>query len=135
MSRGLKNNNPGNIRLSATRYRGEVESDDRAFKRFATPAWGYRAMFVLLYTYQRRHGLNTLAEMIDRYAPPCENDTRAYVGFVARTAGMPPDEMLNTLSRSDMVRVVSAMSRIENGVDAVAEDVAEGWELFIKHKP
>ena len=43
LPRGLRNRNPGNIRRSAVRYKGETESDDAAFKTFASTAWGYRA--------------------------------------------------------------------------------------------
>lgn len=135
MSRGLRNNNPGNIRLSAVRYKGEVASSDSAFKRFESAAWGYRAMFVLLHTYRLKHGLGTLRGIISRYAPPCENDTARYVDFVARRADTDPDEPLDTLSRERMVSVVCAMSRMENGAEARAEDVEAGWELFIKYRP
>ena len=49
MSRGLDNRNPGNIRRSRVRYRGEVQpSGDADFKQFESMEWGYRAMFVLL---------------------------------------------------------------------------------------
>ena len=60
LPRGLRNRNPGNIRRSAVRYKGETKSDDAAFKTFASTAWGYRAMFVLLHTYRVRHRIATL---------------------------------------------------------------------------
>ena len=83
LPRGLRNRNPGNIRRSAVRYKGETESDDAAFKTFASTAWGYRAMFVLLHTYRVRHRIATLRGMIARWAPPSENDTDAYLTFHA----------------------------------------------------
>lgn len=71
MSRGLSNCNPGNIRQSKVRYKGEVQpSRDPAFKQFESLAWGYRAVFVLLHTYRVRHGLRTVRGMISRWAPP-----------------------------------------------------------------
>ncbi len=135
MTRGLRNNNPGNIRHSKVRYRGETGSADKAFKTFESPAWGYRAMFVVLHTYRVRHGLDTLEKMIARYAPPCENDTGGYLLFVAARAQGSPHEPLDTLSRAVMVAVVGAMSRIENGVDAIASDVEKGWKLFVENMP
>ena len=135
LSRGLRNNNPGNIMLSETRYRGETDSGDSAFKRFESMPLGYRAMFVLLYTYQKRYGLNTIEGMIVRYAPPFENNTVGYAGFVVRRSGIGLNEPIDTLCREQMVAVVSAMSRVENGVDAVAADVEEGWDLFEKYRP
>ena len=136
MSRGVRNNNPGNIRRSAVKYRGEKHpSTDPAFKQFESAAWGYRAMFVVLHTYRQRHGLKTLSEMIGRYAPPAENATDRYVAAVARESGIAADQPLHTLDRTQMTAIVAAMSRVENGVPADPQEVAEGWELFKKHKP
>lgn len=136
MSRGLRNNNPGNIRHSLVKYRGEKRSNDSAFKAFNTMAEGYRAMFVLLYTYQKRHKLNTLREMITRYAPPEDNnDTGAYINAVSKWSLVPADVRIDTQTREIMVPIVAAMSRMENGVAAVMEEVREGWELFRVHRP
>ena len=121
MSRGIDNCNPGNIRLSKVFYRGEVQpSQDAAFKQFSSMEWGYRAMFVLLDTYARRYGLNTIRGMISRYAPPSENNTEAYIAAVCEWTGIAADEVLDTRSRRDMVPIVVAMSRIENGCPAEA---------------
>ena len=133
MSRGLRNNNPGNIRVSPVRYQGErVPSGDPAFKQFKNILWGYRAMFVLLHTYRIKHGLNTLTGMIRRYAPPVENHTEGYLRAVCNWSGIPADRPLNTLDGTAMIPVVAAMSRIENGTPAIEADVLAGWQLFIQ---
>ena len=131
MSRGLRNCNPGNIRHSKTRYKGErYPSRDSEFKEFESMAYGYRAMFVLLDSYSRRYGLCTIRQMLNRYAPPVENFTEGYIRFVSEKTGIAPDEIINTRAARDMVPVVAAMSQIENGVAAVMDDVHRGWELF-----
>lgn len=131
MARGLANCNPGNIRRSEDRYRGEVRpSRDPAFKQFESLAWGYRAIFVLLDTYRVRHGLDTIAAMIARWAPPTENRTEAYIRAVARSTGIAPDEIIDTRDRRTMVPVAAAISRVENGVAADMAEVERGWELF-----
>lgn len=131
MSRGLRNRNPGNIRRSGSRFRGEVvPGRDASFKEFETMAWGYRAMFVLLDGYRRRHALSTIRQFITRYAPPSENFTDGYIRFVARTAGIDADIPLDTRSPRDMIPLVCAMSEIENGVKAVTQEVHDGWNLF-----
>ena len=79
LPRGLRNNNPGNIRVSGDLFRGEIRpSGDRSFKRFETMAYGYRAMFRILSSYHRDHKLGTIRELINRWAPPGENDTAVY---------------------------------------------------------
>lgn len=131
MARGLDNCNPGNIRRSAVRYQGEVvPSRDPAFKQFRSLAWGYRAVFVLLDTYRTRHGLQTVARMIARWAPPSENRTQAYIRFVAEAVGVGADAPIDTRDRKTMLRFAAAISRIENGLPADMEQVEAGWKLF-----
>lgn len=110
-------------------------SQDRDFKQFQTMALGYRAMFVLLYTYQKKHGCNCLRQMINRYAPPVENHTENYINFVCRGAGVQPDDFIDTNRVEVMVPVVAAMSQVENGVPAIMQDVRAGWDLFVRSKP
>lgn len=131
LSRGLRNNNPGNIRISNTRYLGEVDSTDSAFKQFKTMAHGYRAMFVLLHTYQKKYHLNTIESMISRYAPAVENHTKAYIDAVSEWSGVPATSRITTTNGDIMVPVVAAMSRVENGVFANMNDVVKGWDMFI----
>lgn len=132
MSRGLRNNNPGNIRLGTFKYKGEkAESSDTAFRQFESIEWGYRAMFVLLHTYAKKYGCHTLRQMINRYAPPIENHTDNYIRRVAYATHLSPDEEISTTDAATMTAVVAAMSEVENGVDASMAEVWRGWELFI----
>ena len=134
-TRGIRNCNPGNIRNSKTKYLGEVRpSRDAAFKQFETMAWGYRAMFVLLHTYSR-NGYRTLRQMITRYAPPVENHTENYIAYVSLWVDLFADTPLDTLDPAVMIPVVTAMSRMENGMEAVDAEVREGWRLFMQHRP
>lgn len=135
MSRGLRNRNPGNIRRSKTTYMGEVTSSDPDFKAFESMPWGYRAMFVLLDTYKRRHGCNTLRQMITRWAPPSENDTESYIQTVAKRSLVSADSPISTDNKEIMVPIVKAMSLVENGKAAVDAEVEAGWKLFIQHRP
>lgn len=131
MSRGLRNCNPGNIRHSIARFRGEVRpSRDTAFKEFSSLAWGYRAIFVVLNTYRKKHGLRTLPEMISRWAPPSENHTSAYIQAVQRMTGIPLDEPICTDDEQTMIPLAMAISQVENGVPASRADVEAGWRLY-----
>lgn len=135
MSRGLRNRNPGNIRLTQSReplYQGEkVPSSDPEFRQFESMEWGYRAMFVLLYTYEKRYGLRTPRSLIERWAPPSENHTEAYLRFVCERVGLRSDEQISTRDKQVMIPFVAAMSQIENGRPARREEVVRGWELFL----
>jgi len=129
-SRGLRNRNPGNIRRSKLRYKGEVAGNDPLFKTFRSAKWGYRAIFVVLHTYRVRHGIRTLREMIARWAPPTENRTENYIRFVSRATGIGPEAEPDTLDAAQMQPLVAALSRMENGTDARTDDLQQGWLLF-----
>lgn len=132
MSRGLRNNNPGNIRLSSARFLGEKRpSGDPAFCQFESIEWGYRAMFVLLRTYVVKHKCHTLRQIINRYAPPIENHTDIYLRRVTDATHLSPDEAIAIEDGATMTAIVAAMSEVENGVKANMNDVWRGWELFV----
>ena len=131
LPRGLRNNNPGNIRINGDLFQGEVRpSKDKSFKQFETMAYGYRAMFVILRNYIRNYKLDTIRKMISRWAPPKENHTEAYVKAVSDYAGIPADDPINVNDREQMIRIVAGMSRVETGVEADMPDVITGWILL-----
>jgi hypothetical protein len=131
MSRGLKNNNPGNIVKGGKAFEGEViPSHDQRFRQFKSLAYGYRAMFVTFRTYRERYGLDTIRKVIGRWAPPVENDTARYVSFVARHAGLGADAVLDFDDRATMLKLAAAISQMENGERADADELESGWMLF-----
>lgn len=130
LPRGLRNNNPGNIRINSDLFQGEVRpSPDKEFKHFKTMAYGYRAIFRTLLTYYRIYRLETIRQMITRWAPPKENKTDAYIKAVSDYAGIPADDHL-IFEREQMIRIVAGMSKVENGREADMADVIEGWNLL-----
>lgn len=131
MSRGLRNNNPLNIRRNKTKWQGLApEQNDKSFFTFVAPEWGYRAALRTLQNYERVHGLKTIREWIMRWAPLCENDTEMYVGVVCKRTGMPADAKPNITNKVVMCAIVGAMSFVENGREPVIEDIYKGWDLL-----
>ena len=114
MTRGERNNNPGNIRKSAIEWKGEVSGDDKAFETFNTPEEGIRALAVLLKNYYKKHGLKTVRKIINRYAPANENDTDAYIDAVCKDMEVMADQIL-VLSDTVLFNFVTAIIRHENG--------------------
>lgn len=132
-SRGLRNCNPGNIRRSNFRYVGErPSSTDSEFRQFVSMEYGYRALFRLLRTYDYIHHRRTIRTIIERYAPPSENNTAAYIRRVVERTGFDADRELNTLCHDDMVALAAAISEVENGTMPNMEEVEAGWKLFIE---
>ena len=131
--RGLRNNNPLNIRKSRkTTWVGQSEKqEDRDFVQFCSMAYGYRAAFKVLQNYRVLYDCMTLRQYIQRWAPPIENNTEAYVSSVARTAGVNPDTLLPSprKGKAVWVKIVAGMHLVENGMMPVVSRIEEGWEL------
>lgn len=131
LPRGLRNNNPGNIRRNSDVFQGEVNpSRDKDFKQFKTAAHGYRAMFKILSNYYNKYRLNTIRKMINRWAPPEDgNHTEKYIKTVSDYSGILADDLLS-FDREQMIRIVAGMSKVENGREADMSDVIAGWGLL-----
>lgn len=131
LPRGLRHNNPGNIRINSDLFQGEIRpSKDKSFKQFNTMAYGYRAIFKILSNYYRNYKLDTIRKMIGRWAPENENDTDAYIKAVSDYAGIPADDPININDREQMIRIVGGMSKVENGREADMSDVIAGLNLL-----
>ena len=129
--RGLRNNNPLNIRHSADSFQGEIKGEDKAFKTFISMAYGYRAAFVTLATYHSR-GLNTIEKIVTRWAPPNENNTAGYIAKVEKYSGVPRNKELIAADGADYILIVAAMSFMENGKNADISEVRAGFTLQTK---
>ena len=130
MSRGLSNNNPGNIELSSDSWIGQVAGGtDSRFCQFSSMAYGYRAMFVLLSNYIDK-GYNTISLIINHWAPPSENDTTAYIQRVVSLSGISATAVIDSSNGDSLTKLVSAISYQENGVPAVQSDVTDGYNLW-----
>lgn len=128
--KGYRLNNPGNIRRSSDVFQGEiVPSKDKDFKQFRNMAYGYRAMFKLLSTYYRAYSLKTIEQLIARWAPRNENNTRAYVSLVSSYTGIAADAPLQ-FTEEEMTKIVAAMSRVEDGREADMTEVKDGWRMY-----
>lgn len=117
-TRGVRNNNPGNIDYSkANQWLGQIgiETDvpNPRFAVFDKPENGIRAIAKLLVGYHAK-GFNTVRKMINRWAPPVENDTGAYVKSVADKLGIDPDMKLH-ISSYMLTVMASAIIVHENG--------------------
>lgn len=120
-ARGIRNNNPGNIRHGPSKWQGmSDEQTDSEYIQFDDPVYGIRALAKLLKNYQDRHGLKTIRGIITRWAPPSENITESYVEHVARIVGVSPDAAIDV--RENLVPMVTAIIKHENGEQPYTPD-------------
>lgn len=131
VTRGVRNNNPGNIDYKpANQWVGQLKPDpaiEKRFCRFDTPENGIRALGKLLQTYQSKYGLKTVKTIIERWAPDTENNTAAYVRAVELNTGTRPGATIDLGNPVVMTGFVKAIIHHENAGFAYPDAVlAEG---------
>lgn len=132
LSRGIRNNNPGNIRRTDVQWQGLAESqNDESFLMFESPEYGVRAMARVLRNYQRRHNLKTVEQIIARWAPVSENDTASYVQHVLQQLKLPPNSEIDLGNDDLLTRLIQVMIRHENG-DSIDENTIRNGILLEK---
>lgn len=127
--RGIRNNNPLNIRIGNT-WLGEVPNPtDSDFEQFVSVRYGLRAAFVILRRYIRRYGRNTPAKIIRAWAPAVENNTQRYIEVVCKRSLIAPDEVIVYADKKTMVRLVKAMAFVECGVQLDDDVVSSSYDI------
>jgi len=129
--RGIRNFNPGNLRLGQP-WLGLVKNpEEKQFCTFESAAFGIRALCRLLMTYhrpveQKGYGLNTVRDIIDRYAPDIENDTSAYVYHVAERLDVGINQTIDLTDPAVMHELISAIILHENGINPYTTEIRDG---------
>ncbi|WP_192956072.1 hypothetical protein [Klebsiella pneumoniae] len=120
--RGVRNNNPGNLEASSSNpWVGQTGSDGR-FAKFETPEHGIRALGRNLISYQRQ-GIDTVSEIINRWAPPSDNnDTAAYIKAVCAQLGVTANQPLDASNPDTLQALCAAIIKHENGTQPYSPD-------------
>lgn len=122
-TRGIRLNNPGNIE-QGQKWQGlsDVQADPR-FCSFTDAEYGIRALCKILLTYQTKYKITTIYGMINRWAPPQENPTAAYVSNVSKWSGFAAKVPVDLKKRENLAKIAKAIIRQENGVQPYTEDI------------
>ncbi|WJJ60340.1 peptidoglycan lytic exotransglycosylase [Salmonella phage ST20] len=112
-TRGVRNANPGNIRKSKDQWEGAI-GDDGEFVIFDSPESGVRALAKNLQSYGRQ-GYDSIEKIINRWAPPNENDTKSYINSVVAATGIPATQSLDLSDPDTLSSLAQAISFHETG--------------------
>ncbi|NIB44753.1 structural protein [Pseudomaricurvus alkylphenolicus] len=110
-TRGIRNHNWLNIRYNeANDWDGQTGPDAEGFAKFQGPEWGIRAAAKLLVNYQDWYGINTVKEIVERWAPAADdNDTVSYIRHVSDVLGVHPMEAFDVRERLQQLLEVMAL--------------------------
>ena len=133
--RGVRNRNPGNIDFNPRNdWQGQIGKEpDGRFAIFDTPENGIRALGKLLINYRGKdgmpgvggNGIDTVLEIINRWAPSNENDTQAYAGAVAKRIGVRTTDPINIKDPATLKGMVISIIIHENGGNPYAPAIID----------
>ena len=132
--RGIRNNNPMNIRKGNS-WRGERPfQSDKEFEEFESMEMGLRAGLKLIKNYQTKPLLqankaNTIRKIINRWAPPTENNTSSYIKTVSKRTGLLPDEVIPWTDKAKIIALAEAMCFVECGACIDPEIISSAYDL------
>ena len=127
--RGIRNNNPLNIRVG-NNWKGEVSHPtDHTFEQFVAMEYGIRAGFVLLRRYIRHYKRTNITAIIEAWAPRNENDTQTYINVVSKRSGIEPTEAIRYDDKTTMCNLVDAMIRMECGQPVERRIIEKAYDL------
>ena len=129
---GQRINNPFNIRQANQGFVGE-SGEESGFVSFDDPMYGVRAADRVLSTYGRDYGINSIRGLLNRYAPPeDDNDTESYISYVSNKLGVDPDaeiDLSNPEIRSQVLSPIAMFeSRSEYSPGQITEMIASANE-------
>ena len=132
LPRGIRNKNPGNIKLGTDWDGLAAEQTDPTFCIFDEAVMGIRALMRILLTYRFTHNKKNIDSIIRRWAPPSENDTEAYIKFVAKRMEIEPMAMIDS-SIEGYLPLVKSIIQMENGMqpyddELIVEGMYKAWE-------
>ena len=134
LPRGIRNKNPGNIKLGTNWDGLSAEQNDPIFCTFDEAVMGIRALMRILLTYRFTHKKTNVDSIISRWAPPSENDTEAYIDFVCKKMDVKPlDELDNSIEH--YLPLVKCIIQMENGMqpyddELIVEGMYKAWEGY-----
>jgi len=121
--RGIRNNNPGNLRITSDKWVGLIPGEDLSFYTFRDAKFGIRAMAKVLITYGKRYKLHTIEGIISRWAPPSENNTEAYIDILCSRLGCDSSSYVDTQRFGTLELFTRAIIKHENGQQPYDEEV------------
>ncbi len=130
-ARGERNNNPGNLRHGEPWQGLSAQQTDKDFCQFVSTEYGIRAIYVLMRTYEKKYGLCSIREIINRYAPPKENNTEGYIQRVAKELNVSTEDCVSVSKKEVAIALATAVVGVELGYQPYSQKVFEdAWLLL-----
>ena len=127
--RGIRNNNPLNIRIGNTWLGERANPVDQEFEEFVSMEYGLRAAFLILRRYIRRYKKNTVTSIVSTWAPHNENNTLRYIDTVCHKTGLEPTQPIDYEDGVTMCKLVAAMAIVECGQPINIKTIEKAYQM------
>lgn len=127
--RGIRNNNPLNIRIGNTWLGERTNPTDPAFEEFVAMEYGVRAAFIILRRYIKRFHKDSIASIVSTWAPANENNTQRYIDQVSAQLALDPTESIKYEDKETMCKLVAAMAKVECGQSIPEIAIMKGYDM------
>lgn len=115
LSRGIRNNNPGNLNFAGQKGATLESGPNARFASFPTMLEGIAALDRQEMLYLKR-GKNTIDQIIDIYAPSSDgNNTSSYKSYLAQYTGLGVKEKIDGSNFEIMRKLIQGIINHENG--------------------
>lgn len=128
--RGIRNNNPLNIRRGSNWIGLSKTQNDPSFCQFDSMTYGLRAGLIIIRTYMTRYKLHSVHTIVSRWAPPKENDTDSYVKSVASMMKIHALQTFDFGDRARIVSLVASMCKVETGISIDPKLIESAYDLL-----
>ncbi|ECE8817361.1 lytic transglycosylase domain-containing protein [Salmonella enterica subsp. enterica serovar Reading] len=120
LSRGIRNNNPGNLNFAGQKGATLESGPNARFASFPTMLEGVAALDRQVMLYLKR-GKNTIDQIIDIYAPSSDgNNTSSYKSYLSQYTGLGVKEKIDASNFEVMKKLIQGIINHENGAAASA---------------
>ncbi|HDD9085796.1 TPA: lytic transglycosylase domain-containing protein [Escherichia coli] len=115
LSRGIRNNNPGNLNFAGQKGATLESGPNARFASFPTMLEGIAALDRQVMLYLKR-GKNTIDQIIDIYAPSSDgNNTSSYKSYLSQYTGLGVKEKIDGSNFEIMRKLIQGIINHENG--------------------
>lgn len=128
--RGIRNNNPLNIRRGDNWLGLSKQQTDPSFCQFDSMTYALRAGLIIIRKYMMKYNLHSIHAIVSRWAPPSENDTNAYVKSVSSMMKIHALQTFEFSDRGRIVALVSAMCKVETGITIDRQLIESAYDLL-----
>ncbi len=128
--RGIRNNNPGNLNYVGQNGATLEDHATPRFARFNSAFEGFAALGKQIKAYYNGTSkaagyqkLQSVEDIISRFAPASENNTQAYINKLSKMLGVGRGDSLNIQDPQVLATLMNGITQIENGKNPYAPDM------------